>query len=71
MLVFTEDAWQICAAQAVAINNKISYALVKHESEYFILAEKRIGEFISRMTDNIEQHNAFKTLMVFQGDVLE
>ena len=68
MLVFTEDAWQLCAAQAVAINENLSYALVKYKSEYLILAEKRIGEFVSRLSRSSE--NAFKTLMVFGGDVL-
>jgi len=54
VLVFTEDAWQLCAAQAVAINDKVSYALVKHDNEYLILAEKRIGEFISRMSESTQ-----------------
>ena len=52
VLVFTNETWQLCAANAVAINDKLSYILVKHRDEYLIMAEKRLGEFISRFTTN-------------------
>jgi isoleucyl-tRNA synthetase len=59
MLVFATEPWKLMGAQAIAINDKIMYALVKctykgHQvgedshSEYLILAEKRIGEFLAR-----------------------
>ncbi len=48
MLAFTGESWQLCGANAVAINDKLSYILVKQGKEYLILAEKRLGEFISR-----------------------
>ena len=50
VLVFTGDTWQLCGATAVAINDRLSYVLVKQAKDYYILAEKRLGEFISRMT---------------------
>ena len=34
------------------MNDLISYALVKHGDEHLILAEKRLGEFISRFQDS-------------------
>ena len=52
MLVFTEEAWQLCGAKAVAINDRLSYILVKQNEDYLILAEKRLGEFISRYTNS-------------------
>lgn len=67
VLVFTSESWQLCAANAVAINDKLSYILVKHGNEYLIMAEKRLGEFISRFTSNRDAKTQFKTLMVFSG----
>ena len=67
MLVFTPESWQICAAKAVAINDKLSYILVKQGNEYLILAEKRLGEFIARFANGRQPATQFKTLMVFSG----
>jgi isoleucyl-tRNA synthetase len=55
LLVFCTEPWKLLGTQAIAINEKILYALVKctykypePHSEYLILAEKRIGEFLAR-----------------------
>ena len=68
MLVFCSEPWKLLGTnvsllhrpflQAIAINEKIQYALVKctyksdkgeaAETEYLILAEKRIAEFSAR-----------------------
>ena len=65
MLVFTDEAWQLCGAKAVAINDKLSYILVKQNNDYFILAEKRLSEFIARYTNSRDPKTQYKTLMVF------
>ena len=65
--MFTKEAWQLCGANAIAINDKLSYILVKHADEYLILAEKRLGEFISRYSNGQDPKTQFKTLMVFSG----
>ena len=67
MLVFTDEAWRLCGAKAVAINDRLSYILVKQGAEYLILAKKRLGEFISRFTNARDPKTTFKTLMVFSG----
>lgn len=41
--------------------------LVKLDKEFFIVAEKRLGEFVARS----ESKNEFKTLLSFSGDNLE
>ena len=69
-MVFTEDAWMVCAAKAVTINDRFSYILVKQGGEYLILAEKRLGEFISRYARGNSPKTQFKTLMVFSGSEL-
>ena len=51
----------------MAINDKLSYILVKHGDEYLIMAEKRLGEFISRFQNKRDPKSHFKTLMVFSG----
>lgn len=53
----------------MAVNEDLTYVLVKHHTgEYFILAEKRLGEFISR--DNRKGEEPFKVLLAFSGDTL-
>jgi len=69
MLVFTKDAWQLAGASAVAVNETLTYVLVKHKGEYLILAEKRLGEFISRI-DQVPGEPPFKTLLAFGGETL-
>ena len=69
-MVFCDEAWQLCGSQAIAVNDGISYALVKHRGEYFIIAEKRIGEYVSRYTFPEDPESAFKTIMMFSGDML-
>ena len=56
------------AAKAVLINDKKAYALVKHNNEYLIIAEKRIGEFIARLGGG--RANSFKTLVIMSGEAL-
>ena len=67
LLVFTDNAWHLCAANALAINDRLSYILVRQGKEYYILAEKRLGEFISRFQDPRSAKSIFKTVMVIQG----
>jgi isoleucyl-tRNA synthetase len=45
----------------------MQYLLVKQDNEYFILAERRIGEFIARA----DQKKEMKTILSFMGDTLE
>ena len=45
MLIWTEDAWQIFGAQAVAFNPNYIHVLVKFKGEYLIIAEKRVQDF--------------------------
>lgn len=71
MLVFTDDAWQLGGAKAVCINDRLSYILVKQNKDYFIMAEKRLGEFTSRFSNSRDPKSAFKTVMVFSGSELE
>jgi isoleucyl-tRNA synthetase len=67
VLVFTKDNWKLAGAQAVAVNEDYTYVIVKHHTgEYYIIAEKRLGEFISR-----DSHpDPFKILLAFSGDTL-
>ena len=69
-MVFCDEAWQLCGTQAIAVNDGISYALVKHRGEYLIMAEKRIGEYVSRYTFPEDPESSFKTIMMFSGDLL-
>jgi isoleucyl-tRNA synthetase len=47
-LVFTTEPWTLTGTHAVAVNEKLIYALGKWQDEYLIIAEKRIGEFLVR-----------------------
>ena len=65
LLLWTEDCWKLEGANGVAFNPTISCLLVKHNSEYLILAEKRLGEFIARVGNG--KAESFKTLLVLSG----
>jgi isoleucyl-tRNA synthetase len=69
VVVFTDDAWQICGAQAVAFNPKLFYTLTKLGDEHLILAEKRLGEFSLRAASRSKER--LKTLLVFSGEVFD
>jgi isoleucyl-tRNA synthetase len=79
MVVFCEEPWRLLGAHALAINDKLQYALVKctynnkESSEYLIMAEKRIAEFQARATYTTkrQQHMELKTLLLMQGEQLE
>ena len=85
LLVFCTDPWKLIGTQAVAINEKIMYALVKctykgdedREPEYLIIAEKRIGEFLARgssfyVTPGGKKESIdLKTLMLMHGEQLK
>lgn len=49
----------------MSFNPKLQYILVKQGKEFFILAEKRLGEFVARSDTEI------RTLLSFPGDSLE
>jgi len=68
VLLWTEDCWKLEGAKGVAFNPTISYLLVKHNNEYLILAEKRLGEFIARVGNG--KAESFKTLLVLSGQSL-
>ena len=65
VLLWTEDCWKLEGANGVTFNPTISYLLVKHNSDYLILAEKRLGEFIARVGNG--KSESFKTLLVLSG----
>lgn len=65
LLLWTEDCWKLEGANAVAFNPAIGYLLVKHDSDYLILAEKRLGEFTARVANG--KADSFKTLLVISG----
>ncbi len=85
LLVFCTEPWKLIGTQAVAINEKITYALVKcsykgeedRDPEYLILAEKRIGEFLARGSSfyvtpgGKKESIELKTLMVMHGEQLK
>jgi isoleucyl-tRNA synthetase len=64
LLVFTSEPWTLTGTHAVAVNEKVLYALGKWKDEHLIIAEKRIGEFLART------NTEFKVLHVFQGESL-
>lgn len=66
LLVFSPEPWKLLGAHAAAINQNLSYSLVKYEDEYLILADKRLSEFQVRA----EKGKQYKTLMVLTGDML-
>jgi isoleucyl-tRNA synthetase len=85
LLVFCTEPWKLIGTQAVAINEKIMYALVKctykgeedRDPEYLIIAEKRIGEFLARgssfyVTPGGKKESIdLKTLMIMHGEQLK
>ena len=86
LLVFATEPWKLVGTQAIAINEKIMYALVKcsyksdaseREPEYLIMAEKRIGEFLARGSSfyvtpgGRKESIELKTLMLMQGEQLK
>jgi len=44
MLVFSTEPWQLTGMHAAEVNESIIYALCKHQNEYLIVAERRLGE---------------------------
>jgi isoleucyl-tRNA synthetase len=68
VLLFADEAWKIAGAKAAMFNSKVTYVLGKLNSDYVILAEKRIGEFIARVGSGKAEN--FKTLLVLTGDSL-
>ena len=68
LLTWTDDCWKLEGANAVAFNPSIGYLLVKYKSDYLILAEKRMGEFIARVANG--KTDSFKTLLALSGDSL-
>ena len=85
LLVFCTEPWKLIGTQAVAINEKIMYALVKctykgdedRDPEYLIIAEKRIGEFLARGSSfyvtpgGKKESIELKTLMIMHGEKLK
>ena len=85
ILVFCSEPWKLLGTQAIAINEKIQYALVKCTYkeqdkeemviEYLILAEKRISEFMARAhytgTGKKQQQFQMKTLLIIPGEQLK
>ena len=68
LLVFTSEPWHILAGKAVALNEKLQYALIRYDhNEYLILAEKRLGEFKARLTPGKD----LKTLLLMTGEQLK
>ena len=47
----------------------MSYIVVEHNSNRYLVAEKRLGEFIARVGGG--KKDSFKTLMVLDGSQLE
>ena len=87
MLVFCQEPWKLLGTQGIAINDKIMYALIKctykspgsldePHTEYLILAEKRIGEFLARGNYYVTPGGKklsmdIKTLILMQGEQLK
>lgn len=86
LLVFCEEPWRLLGAQALAINDKLQYALIKCtyksasdgeilSSEYLLLAEKRIAEFQARAQYTTmrgkKQVAELKTLVLINGAQLQ
>ena len=46
------------------MNEKLTYALGKWKDEYFIIADKRISELVTRTNEK------FKTLLIIDGSML-
>ena len=44
LLVFCNEPWKLIGTNAVAVNEKVLYAIVKLGEEYLIVAEKRLAE---------------------------
>lgn len=44
VLVFCTEPWKVSGMNAACINENILYVLAKWQSEYVIVAEKRLGE---------------------------
>ena len=64
LLVFCTEPWKVTGMKAVALNENILYVLAKHDQDYVIVAEKRLGELQMRTG------KPFKKLLSFNGDAL-
>lgn len=65
LLVFCTDPWTVTGMKAVGLSENLLYVLAKHNSDYVILAEKRLGELQMRTG------KPFKKLLTFNGDALD
>ena len=65
VLVFQSEPWHVTAMNAAAFNQHLLYVLAKWQDEYFILAEKRLGEL------QLRSGHKFKKLLTFTGETLE
>ena len=65
VLVFCKEPWHVAGLKAVGLNENIIYVLTKHQNEYLILAEKRLGEF------QLRTGHKFKKLLTFNGDLMD
>ena len=65
LLVFCTEPWRVTGMKAVGINENVLYVLAKHNQDYVILAEKRLGELQMRTG------KPFKKLLTFNGDALD
>jgi isoleucyl-tRNA synthetase len=65
LLVFCSEPWKVTGMKAVGLNENILYVLAKHDQDYVIVAEKRLGEL------NMRTGKPFKKLLSFNGDALD
>lgn len=65
LLIWTDDNWKLAGALAVSYNKSMSYIMVEHNEAKYLVAEKRLGEFIARVGGG--KQSSFKTIMVLDG----
>jgi len=67
-LLWTDENWKLAGAKAIAYNPLLNYIIVEHKNENFLVAEKRLGEFVARLGNG--KSDSFKIKMVLSGDQL-
>lgn len=68
MLMWTEDSWKLGGAKACAYNSRLNYVVVEHRGQQYMMAEKRVGEFVARV--GLGKQESFRPLMVLAGEQL-
>lgn len=69
ILLWTEDSWRLIGAKAVSYNPQLNYVVVQHGDQHFMLAEKRLGEFVARIGSG--KASIFNTMLVMSGDQMQ